>query len=65
MNASTAVRIAITIFTLLLLATVTLGWMWTAAHQPQPARMASHIVLAMAGAAGVFAIVRIWTARTK
>lgn len=58
-------RIAITAFILLLLTVVALGWNWTAAHQPPPARVASQIVLAVAAAAGLFAIFKIWTARTQ
>ena len=54
------VRVAITFFILLLLALVTLGWIWTGNHQPPPLRGASHVVLAMAGCAGLFALANIW-----
>lgn len=54
------VRAAITFFVLLLLTLVALGWIWTGSHQPPPLRNASHVVLAMAALAGVFALARIW-----
>lgn len=60
-----AMRIAITAFTLTLLVIIALGWRWTAAHQATAAQTASHVVLGLAMVAGVFAIVRIWTARPR
>ncbi len=65
MNVETAVRAAITCFILILLVIVVLGWSWTAAHQPPPLMTASHIVLASAAGAGVFALVKIWGARVR
>lgn len=58
-------RIAITLFTLILLIILVLGWGWTGAHQAPPARIASHVVLGIATLAGLFAIVRIWTVRPR
>ena len=54
------VRIAITGFVALLLIIVTLGWIWTAQHQPPPLSRASHVVLTIAALAGVLAVARIW-----
>jgi membrane protein YdbS with pleckstrin-like domain len=54
------VRTAITCFVLVLLGVVTLGWIWTNAHQPAPLRTASHVVLSVAALAGVFAVAKIW-----
>lgn len=54
------VRMAITLFILVLLATVVLGWMWTNTHQPPPLRTASHTVLGIAALAGFFAVAKIW-----
>lgn len=54
------VRIPITAFMLVLLVIVTMGWQWTSAHQPPPQRLASHVVLGIAGLAGVFALCRLW-----
>jgi membrane protein YdbS with pleckstrin-like domain len=59
-RAMNVVRIAITIFVLGLLTIVTLGWIWTGSHQPPPLRTASHIVLAIAALAGIFALAKIW-----
>jgi len=42
--------------------TVTLGWIWTTAHQPPPLRTASHLVLGVAALAGIFALAKIWRA---
>ena len=55
-----AVRIGITVFVLLLLTVVTLGWIWTTGHQQPPLRTASHLVLAIAALSGVFALTKIW-----
>jgi tellurite resistance protein TehA-like permease len=54
------VRIGISAFVLLLLSTIVLGWLWTSQHQVPPLRTASRIVLSLAGAAGIFALARIW-----
>jgi hypothetical protein len=56
------VRVAITLFVLALLTVVTLGWTWTSRHQPPPLRAASHVVLAIAAVAGIFALAKIWRA---
>lgn len=54
------VRLGITCFVVILLSVVTLGWMWTGSHQPPPLRTASHVVLGLAAAAGIFALAKIW-----
>jgi membrane protein YdbS with pleckstrin-like domain len=54
------VRVAITAFVVLLLAVVTMGWIWTGSHQPPPLRTASHVVLSIAAFAGIFALATIW-----
>ena len=54
------VRVAITFFVVVLLAVVTMGWIWTGSHQPPPLRTASHVVLAVAALAGIFALATIW-----
>jgi membrane protein YdbS with pleckstrin-like domain len=53
-------RIAISAFVVVLLTIVALGWRWTTNHQPPGLALASHIVLALAAAGGVFALVKIW-----
>ena len=63
-RARTVVRVLITLFVLLLLTIVGLGWAWTAGNQPPPLRMASHIVLGIAAGAGILALVTIWRGQT-
>jgi hypothetical protein len=55
-----AVRVAITVFILILLTVVALGWIWTSGHQQPPLRTASQTVLIVAAASGIFALTRIW-----
>ena len=55
-----AVRVGITVFVLLLLTVVTLGWIWTSGHQQPPLRTASHVVLTVAAVSGIFALTKIW-----
>jgi hypothetical protein len=55
-----AVRIAITMFVLVLLTIVVLGWVWTGTHQLPPQRTASRVVLSIAAVSGLFAVTRIW-----
>jgi hypothetical protein len=55
-----AVRIAITLFVVLLLTVVTLGWIWTAGHQQPQLRTAGQLVLTIAALSGVFALTKIW-----
>lgn len=54
------VRAAISVFILALLALVVLGWSWTGRHQPPAQATASHVVLAISGVMGVYALVAIW-----
>ena len=53
-------RIGITVFVLILLGIVTLGWIWTGRHQPPGLSRASHVVLGISALSGVFALARIW-----
>ena len=55
------VRIVITVFVAALLATIALGWVWTSSNQPPPLSTASHVVLGIAGLAGIGALVKIWS----
>ena len=56
----TLVRVLITLFVLILLTIVGLGWVWTASHQQPPLRTASHVVLGIAAGAGILALATIW-----
>ena len=60
MTAMTGVRLAITVFVLILLSLVALGWSWTSTHQPPTQAAASHVVLGLAAVTGVIALVAIW-----
>ena len=53
-------RVAISGFVLVLLTVVALGLVWTSSHQAPAPRLASFTVLGAAGAAGMFALVRLW-----
>lgn len=59
-RAMLVVRVAITSFVVVLMAIVTMGWIWTGSHQPPPLRTASHVVLSIAAFAGLFALAMIW-----
>jgi hypothetical protein len=59
-GAMAGVRIAISVFLVILISLVIRGWIWTAAHQPAGQAAASHVVLGIAGLAGVVALVLIW-----
>ena len=53
-------RIAISAFMIILLTVVVLGWRWTSSHQPPGLATASHVVLAIAAAGGIFTLYKIW-----
>jgi hypothetical protein len=59
------VRIAISLFILVLLGTSTAGWIWTARHQSAPQANASHVVLALASLAGVAGLIALWRPRSR
>jgi hypothetical protein len=54
------VRIAISIFVLVLLTVIAVGLNWTAAHQPPAQAAASAVVLGIAGLSGLVALFMIW-----
>lgn len=54
------VRILISLFVGVLLALVALGWVWTGSNQPAPSSTASHVVLGIAGLAGLGTLVKLW-----
>ena len=53
-------RVLITLFVLLLLTIVAMGWVWNTGHQKPPLRTASYVVLGIAASAGILALTRIW-----
>ena len=54
------VRIAISIFVVVLLTIIAIGLDWTAAHQPPSAAAASRVVLAIAALFGLVGLFAIW-----
>jgi hypothetical protein len=60
MTALNGVRVGFTLFVVILLVVVILGWRWTATHQPPSQRTASHVVLAISAFGAVFALAKIW-----
>ena len=59
-EAGTAIRAAISLFILILIALSLAGLNWTSGHQPAPKATASHIVLGIAIASGVVGLVAVW-----
>ena len=55
-----AIRIAITIFILVLVVLSVAGWVWTGSHQPAAQSLASRIVLTIGALAGIVGLVKIW-----
>jgi hypothetical protein len=58
-----AIRIAISLFILVLIAVSAAGWIWTGAHQTASQSAASHIVLALDVLAGVIGLIALWRTR--
>jgi hypothetical protein len=54
------VRIAISVFVVILLFLVTMGMGWTGQHQAPAAALASRVVLGLSAVFGVVALVIIW-----
>ena len=54
------IRIALTVFILLLAAACVAGWFWTGSHQAPAQSAASRIVLTLSMAAGLAGLVTIW-----
>lgn len=59
------VRIAISIFVVLLLTVIAIGLNWTAAHQPPAAAAASRVVLGIAGLFGLVGLFTIWRSNSR
>jgi hypothetical protein len=54
------IRIAITIFILVLVVLSVAGWVWTGSHQPAAQSLASRVVLSIGALAGIVGLVKIW-----
>ena len=55
-----AIRVAITLFILLLVTASIAGWVWTGNHQTPAQAAASHVVLSLGMAAGLVGLTAIW-----
>jgi len=57
------VRIAISLFILVLIAVSAVGWIWTGSHQTPSESEASRVVLTLGLLAGVAGLTALWRAR--
>jgi hypothetical protein len=55
-----AVRIAISLFILVLIGVSVVGWVWTGHHQSPSQSEASRVVLTLAALAGVAGLAALW-----
>jgi hypothetical protein len=60
MTARTAIRLAMTAFTAIVLSLSVVGIRWTAGHQPPASALASGLVLTVSSLFAVVALVVIW-----
>jgi hypothetical protein len=65
MDAINLVRIAISVFILVLIGVAARGWMWTGSHQTAAQSTASRVVLTACILAGIVGLTAIWRARTR
>ena len=59
-RAKNTVRIAISLFILVLIGVSVVGWVWTGGHQSTSQSEASRVVLTLAALAGVTGLVALW-----
>jgi hypothetical protein len=55
-----AIRIAISLFIVVLIVAAVSGWVWTGDHQAPAQSMASRVVLTISALAGAVGLVMIW-----
>jgi len=55
-----AIRLAASLFILVLIGVSAMGWVWTGTHQPPTQALAGRTVLALAALAGVIGLVALW-----
>jgi hypothetical protein len=56
----TAIRLAASLFILILIGLSAMGWVWTGAHQPPAQALAARTVLVLGALAGVAGLVALW-----
>jgi hypothetical protein len=57
------IRIALSIFIVVLIAVSAMGWAWTGANQPPAQSAASHVVLGLGIAMGLVGLISLWRPR--
>jgi hypothetical protein len=65
MDAMNLVRIAISVFILVLIGVAGTGWVWSGSHQTAAQSTASRVVLTACILAGLAGLMAIWRTRTK
>jgi hypothetical protein len=55
-----AIRLAASLFILVLIGVSAMGWVWTGTQQPPAQALAGRTVLALAALAGVIGLVALW-----
>jgi hypothetical protein len=58
------IRVAISLFILVLIGVSATGWIWTGSHQPAAQSAASRVVLTLCILAGIGGLVALWRPRT-
>jgi hypothetical protein len=55
-----AIRVAASLFILVLIGLSAMGWMWTGTHQAPAQALAARVVLALGALAGVIGLLALW-----
>lgn len=64
-RAVTAIRLAASVFILLLIALSVMGWVWAGAHQPPDQVLAARTVLGLSALTGAVGLVALWRWRRR
>jgi hypothetical protein len=61
----TAIRLAASLFILVLIGLSAMGWVWTGAHQPPDQALAARTVLMLGALSGVAGLIALWRWRRR
>jgi hypothetical protein len=61
----TAIRLAASVFILVLIVLSAMGWVWAGAHQPPDQALAARTVLGLSALTGVAGLVALWRWRRR